>query len=925
MPLESGKSKAAFKKNIKTEIAAGKPQKQAVAIAYAKKRGDAADDINGFKIREGKVETGPSADWNKFYLEKDGKRTGPFKSKREAKFAAEHRNGRSDGEMCNLTGKADAAIDMNKAYSLMSKARSEMRNKGSAEIPGTSVYCIWAMNGRSVLWYDLSGGSKPGNYNAGKRLSEQAAAEAIAQQLASRKDADPCWKGYKQLGMKEKGGRKVPNCVPAKADAGGNPLTALRLQINALKAKIEEGNSKPEDHTELARLKAEYARQGGKRKDASVKLDSAKRSKSGLARTLARGTSRADAAVKIMVGQRSMGYNELMTTYERWKRQGHDDVAACYKQAAEAAKKGDKEAAESAVKRAGPLAQKAVGRKDAGETLAKEGMWLIKKLPQPDYQGNEWGVAPKDRPNAVLQTFVSERAARHAVAKNELEFKREIRRMRNDASSEKQERDKLNGQVERFGKLAYESRKAGKIEEATKYKALAEKAQRLLQRARHDAGESAASRAARAKNEEAHRNYWPSKAKTPAEMQKRREELLAKKWGHGAKDTPKPFSSKEQEELTFLTNRVGRRFDAADEVTYKRGKTSGKWAAIGPNGDVLKAGFDSKEEAQAWYGGHRGAEGKKADAANPHETMANTMAKKYSDYLTDAEGGESQEAAFRKELNKLAEMKGSTVEEEHAMLEDMARALVKKTAEHKANFSSKEKADNIPAEAAKTAAETKKQMALERKAQPNARGDAMDPDAKWAAAGHGKAPKEGFKVDRLKRELAQLNFEAKQGNLRKEDQNRIVQIKSQLKALRERSVSRGDAHAAHVIGKGQRVRGDAEGFAKGSYVKSTINGRVGKVIESIGGKTLLQWNNSEQKSRVPDERLEKMSSGRGDAAEFSTTQYEFAHGKKPGGRGAWAFEVDGKTVFAPGVKSLPEARAWVKKEYPNARKIEVGS
>jgi hypothetical protein len=35
MPLVKGKSKAAFSKNIKTEMAAGKPQKQAVAIAYS--------------------------------------------------------------------------------------------------------------------------------------------------------------------------------------------------------------------------------------------------------------------------------------------------------------------------------------------------------------------------------------------------------------------------------------------------------------------------------------------------------------------------------------------------------------------------------------------------------------------------------------------------------------------------------------------------------------------------------------------------------------------------------------------------------------------------------------------------------------------------------------------------------------------------
>ena len=29
-------------------------------------------------------------------------------------------------------------------------------------------------------------------------------------------EASPCWKGYKQVGMKDKGGRQVPNCVPNK-------------------------------------------------------------------------------------------------------------------------------------------------------------------------------------------------------------------------------------------------------------------------------------------------------------------------------------------------------------------------------------------------------------------------------------------------------------------------------------------------------------------------------------------------------------------------------------------------------------------------------------------------------------------------------------------------------------------------------------
>jgi hypothetical protein len=38
MPLKKSTSPKAFKSNIKAEIRAGKPQKQAVAIAYSEKR-----------------------------------------------------------------------------------------------------------------------------------------------------------------------------------------------------------------------------------------------------------------------------------------------------------------------------------------------------------------------------------------------------------------------------------------------------------------------------------------------------------------------------------------------------------------------------------------------------------------------------------------------------------------------------------------------------------------------------------------------------------------------------------------------------------------------------------------------------------------------------------------------------------------------
>lgn len=47
MPLKKSTSKKAFQENVKTEIAAGKPPRQAVAIAYATKRAAAKKQLKG--------------------------------------------------------------------------------------------------------------------------------------------------------------------------------------------------------------------------------------------------------------------------------------------------------------------------------------------------------------------------------------------------------------------------------------------------------------------------------------------------------------------------------------------------------------------------------------------------------------------------------------------------------------------------------------------------------------------------------------------------------------------------------------------------------------------------------------------------------------------------------------------------------------
>lgn len=65
MPLIHSKSKGAFAKNVKKEIAAGKPPKQAVAIAYATKRAAGGKD----KAKSGEHHSSHSAKRSQHYHE----------------------------------------------------------------------------------------------------------------------------------------------------------------------------------------------------------------------------------------------------------------------------------------------------------------------------------------------------------------------------------------------------------------------------------------------------------------------------------------------------------------------------------------------------------------------------------------------------------------------------------------------------------------------------------------------------------------------------------------------------------------------------------------------------------------------------------------------------------------------------------------
>ena len=68
------------------------------------------------------------------------------------------------------------------------------------------------------LWANIHAKRKRIESGSGERMrkpgSEGAPTDAALKASQTNEDKDPCWTGYKQVGMKKKSGRSVPNCVP---------------------------------------------------------------------------------------------------------------------------------------------------------------------------------------------------------------------------------------------------------------------------------------------------------------------------------------------------------------------------------------------------------------------------------------------------------------------------------------------------------------------------------------------------------------------------------------------------------------------------------------------------------------------------------------------------------------------------------------
>jgi hypothetical protein len=115
----------------------------------------------------------------------------------------------------------------------------------------------------------------------------------ITEETVTAASQGPCWDGYVQVGMKTKGGKEVPNCVPASeaslyATAGSKPapkkdqvkgsdknkkgsadtgkgVTFTEAIMTSLKDKMETTNEKAKNGrtTTMATLKAVYRRGAG--------------------------------------------------------------------------------------------------------------------------------------------------------------------------------------------------------------------------------------------------------------------------------------------------------------------------------------------------------------------------------------------------------------------------------------------------------------------------------------------------------------------------------------------------------------------------------------------------------------------------------------------------------------------------------------
>ena len=99
-------------------------------------------------------------------------------------------------------------IDLPRGKTIVLKAEDKDYNRGLlVKLQEDGGYDV-------AYWYDDPSKIYPAEVKIdGKSITKDGKVVHIGYHPELKED-DPCWKGYKQVGMKKKNGKEVPNCVP---------------------------------------------------------------------------------------------------------------------------------------------------------------------------------------------------------------------------------------------------------------------------------------------------------------------------------------------------------------------------------------------------------------------------------------------------------------------------------------------------------------------------------------------------------------------------------------------------------------------------------------------------------------------------------------------------------------------------------------